>query len=235
MSKGKKIALCLAAAGLMTGGCGTSTAEPAAQTKAEAPKPVALALPGDPVERAATCSGAYLARAQLQPGFEQNGISEEDMSRVIHPAYIDAGSSGQVEQGRLELSGNKSPLKAAEFRKNGKAEAAIAACEQAYPALRRGSFKALPADDVTARAVCAATAGALAQTYEATEGVRSERMPQIARLMVELVDPVTADFERKGITDLEAMNGELRRALAESMRSGPPGEVVTACLARFKA
>jgi hypothetical protein len=234
MSK-RNALLGLAAAGLITSACGTSTAEPARDAVAQTPKRAALTLPADPVERAATCSGAYLAVAQLQPGFEKNGVSEDEMNRVMHPVYVDAGASGRIEQARLELAGNKSPIKAAEFRKNGKAEATIVACEEVYPAIRAGAFKALPTEDAQARIACVATAGALVQTYQATEEVRSERLPAIARLMEQLTEPVFADFERQGVTDVELMNAELRAVLARTMRSGPPGEVMTACLARFGA
>jgi hypothetical protein len=109
----------------------------------------------------------------------------------------------------------------------------MAECEKAYPALQSGSFKALPADPAGARAACMATAAALAQSYRATAKVRSERLPAFERLIEQLTEPVFNDFQEKGSEDVEVMNKSLREVLAETMRSGPPGEVMSACLKRF--
>lgn len=224
------LGLCIGSIGLA--GCGESGSQ-TPETLPAARKLAAVTLPVDPVERAATCSGAFMAKAQLRPDFETAGLSEADLIRVLHPVYLDATVTGELDRARLELGGNKAPQKAAEFRKNGRADAAIAECRQAEPSIRPGTFRGLPADPAQARAACVTLAAALVESYQVTEGVRAVSVPAYTRMIQGLDEPVYADLMAAGIGSEAEGSRYMRQAVAKAMRFGPPEETMQACLARF--
>jgi hypothetical protein len=192
--------------------------------------PKTLALPDQPVDRAATCGVIAAQSARLATHDIQASLPFEAMGQIIHYPLL-AGSAG----------GSFSPDIAAEVQarmtalqdgiSEGKWQELIPACQSAFPATAVKQVK-LPADRFDAQLGCVELGDFLRSALEEQAEYANE-LGEYRDLGRKLEATLSAGLRSRAGPDLGARQEERRKALATIAKAGPPVAVLRECLARF--
>lgn len=192
--------------------------------------PKTLALPDDPVDRAATCSVVAAADARLVTDVRQV-LPFEAQGRIVHYPLL-AGSTGETFSAE---AATKASARTADLESNiteGKWKDLIPQCRTAFPATAKTDIE-LPDDRYRAQLGCNELADfmLLALTQQA-EHYGNELSAYLA-LKRKLEQPIVPGLRAAAGTDLEAQKVERGKALSAFAKLGPPVEVLKICIDRY--
>lgn len=185
-----------------------------------------IALPENPMDRAATCYAAAITEISATKG----DLTAEQANRSAQFVYLGAVSDGIAEPSKLPLVMQKAEALRAEIKKAGNAAAYKSACAKAYPSTVTGSFKGLPVDDRSTRMICFTLSTAAMQVYESsrvTPPVTTANMN--TKLDVQLRDEINAE----GNVNPAELAGLAMRSMAKAVELGSMNEVLAACVGRY--
>ena len=204
------LALCLALAG-----CG-------------GPKP--LTLPGEPVDRAATCAVVAAAEARTAAKDVQAALPLDAQGRIVHFALLAASAGGSFEAGTANAVNARMKALQDEVT-SGKWQALAQPCRDAFPAAWNAEPE-LPKRPLDAQLACEQLAEFMAN---ALGGDRSAA-PEVARyrtLRRTLNDRLAPALRARVGGGFEAQQAAGRKALAAAAQLGSPVAVLDRCLTRF--
>jgi predicted small lipoprotein YifL len=208
--RGALIALALALAG-----CGGS--EP-------------LALPSDPVDRAATCGVVAAAGARVAVNDMNADLPLEAQGRILHYGMLAASEGGEFKaQTASDVSHRMAALQ--DKITQGKWQALPPSCAAAFPATTKPAA-ALPAAPLDAQLACEELAGFLDSAIPDEKGYGNE-LAEYRRLRRELNDALAPRLRARAGSQMPAQQAARRKALAAAAQLGPPIPVMQACLKRF--
>lgn len=192
------------------------------------PKP--LALPADPVDRAATCAVVAAAEARVAVKDVQAPLPLAAQGRVVHYGLLAASAQGHFEAETANAVNRR--MNAIEGRiTGGRWQALAAPCRQAYPAAANAA-PALPPGRLDAGMACEELAEFMANAFDGRKDL-AHQVSEYRTLRRTLNDRLAPALKTKVQGGFEAQQAEGRKALARAAGLGPPTAVLDLCLARF--
>ena len=191
--------------------------------------PTTLALPEQPVERAATCGAVAAAEARSATDVDAP-LSLEAIGRVIHYPML-AASAGESFSTDAATQVQKRMAELQDSIGEAKWQDLIPACKAAFPAAAVTNV-ALPANRFEAQLGCDELGDFLRSSLEAQDAYMNE-LGEYRQLSNKL-DPILATgMHSRAGADSAAQQAERRKALAAMAKLGPPVAVMRQCVAQF--
>lgn len=205
---------------------------PASALMLSACGPKQLALPADPVDKAATCAVVSAADARQQNPNARGDLDFDAQTRIIHYAML-AGIDGDGFSTKT-ASAVVSRMSEVEANiTNGKWQDLVAPCDEAFPEVRKTSGVALPEARFDAQLGCYAMADFLVKTVTTTDPKAQERFAAFQQMKRNLDGSIGKTIKARGAGDYEKTLDLKQGALVKMTRLGAPAEVMKMCTARF--
>lgn len=192
--------------------------------------PKALALPDDPVQRAATC-GVVAAASARQGSDVKAKLGFEDQSRILHYALIEGSSQGSFDKTRAATVANTMPG-LGESVTGAKWEELKGPCAAAYPATAKTDVGALPKDRLTAQLGCDGLAQFMTSALREDEASYIDRIRALDDMQRGIDAKIGPLLSARGISP-ERSIAVRDEAVAQLVRLGPPHLVLDRCVADF--
>ena len=191
--------------------------------------PQALALPEEPIDRAAMCGSVTAASARAATAVGAP-LSLEAIGKVLHYPML-AGSAGERFSSDIAAAVQTRMSELQDSVGEGKWQDLIPACNAAFPATSIDQVT-LPADRFAAQLGCDELGEFLLSSLEAQDEYLNE-LGEYRQLTNKLETTVAAGLRSRTGSDSDARQDERRQALATMAKAGPPVAVMHACLVRF--
>lgn len=207
------------------------TALPLAMVLLASCGPHKLALPDDPVDRAATCAVVSAASSRSSAPVS-GGLGFDAQTRIIHYAMLagtdDKGLSAKrtaaVIARMSELEGHIT---------DGKWQKLTAPCDEAYPEVRKVAGIELPASKFDAELGCYALGDFLARSVQTSDPKGETTLATYNKLHRKLDAPIGAGLKERGASQVEKTQLLKDQALGRMTRLGAPVKVMEMCTGRF--
>jgi len=193
--------------------------------------PKTLALPEQPIDRAATCGVAAAAAARLAVTDVKAPLPLAAHGRIVHYALL-AGTEGGEFSGETASAVSRRMSALQEGITRSKWQALAPACEAAYPAAVKTEI-ALPESGLDAELGCNELAEFLITALEGQEHDYGNEIGGYRKLRLKLNDMIVSGLRARAGSDLKAQQNERRKALAKAAQWGSPTAVMDRCIDRF--
>lgn len=204
-------ALLPGAAALLLAGCG-------------GPKPIAL--PGEPIDRAATC-GVITAIAEREQAGAKGDLPADAQARIFHYPLLAASTGDRFDRARADAVFKRMP-QLSEQTTEGKWQPLRPACRAAFPQAAIAAPR-LPDAAAEARVQCFVLADFLRKAFGDLPGAYGEAATRYGALTNRLDAKVAATLGPSGDTQKRRRD----EALAAAAKLGQPPAVIAACEKRF--
>lgn len=194
--------------------------------------PKSLALPADPVDRAATCGVVAAATARTAVTDLKAPLPLPAQGKIFHYALL-AASSGEAFDADTANRVNKRMRELQESITGGKWKELAPACDAAFP-LAGKTEVALPEGRLDAQLACEELAEFASVALEGEEIHYGNELAAYRRMRSELNDALGPGLRGRAGAGLEAQARERKRALAAAAKLGSPIAVLDTCAERFK-
>jgi hypothetical protein len=193
-----------------------------------------LALPADPIDRAATCGVVAAAAARAGVADIKAPLPFEQQGRIMHYAMLAASEGKAFDTSRAAAVVKRMPELEGGIT-GGKWETLVQPCAEAYPATQATGPVTLPADPLQAETSCYALATFLARALGAQDVAYGDRLTEYGSMNRALDPKIGAALARRGIDSKSERAAEMRaEALAKVVKLGPPMTVMARCLEKYK-
>ena len=192
--------------------------------------PKALALPDDPIERAATCSVVAAADARVATGVKGN-LSAEAQGRIFHYPLLAASAGGSYDAD-IAAAVFKREHPIADAVTKGKWQDLKPACASAYPATTVTAPE-LPAKPLDSAIECYMTVDFMRKALAGAGQSYAEAVTRYGALVNKLDPKVSTELTRAGIKGNDAIQTRRKQGLADSAKLGPPPAVIEACTRKY--
>jgi hypothetical protein len=194
--------------------------------------PRALALPEDPVDRAATCGVVAAAAARIAVPEVKAPLPLAAQGRIFHYALVAASRSGTFEpQTANRVNERMRELEAGIT--GGKWRDLVPVCDSAFPVTTKRDVE-LPSGRFDAQIACEELAEFTSVALEGSETHFGNALAGYRRMRTELNDAIGPGLRARAGSSIEAQTRERNRALAEATSLGSPIPVLDKCRERFK-
>jgi len=191
-----------------------------------------LALPADPIDRAATCGVVAAANARQKANSARGALPFEEQGRILHYGMIVASQGGAFQQDKVSAVVKRMPEIEGEI--TGRDFTTLTApCAGAFPAAGRTSGISLPSDPFQARLGCYELGSFLNRSLQSQTLAYGNRLSDYGSLRRRLDYAVGASLRQRGATTKAAQDRLRTRALATMVELGSPAAVMDQCLARY--
>ncbi|MBV9842638.1 MAG: hypothetical protein JOY99_14085 [Sphingomonadaceae bacterium] len=196
--------------------------------------PKALALPDDPIDRAATCGIVAAAKARAGMNSLRGDLPFDAELGVIHYSLLaGAGEKGTGFARDKASAVAKRMATLADKVTAGKWQTLEQPCAQAYPATAPTSPPKLPTTAAQSQLGCYVLADFLRTALQSQDASYGEQLSQLGELRRALDPKLAGRFAAKGQTDIAAQKDPRDEALADMTRRGPPGDLIKLCIAAY--
>ena len=192
--------------------------------------PKTLALPEQPVDRAATCGVVAAAEARAAITDIKAPLPFEAMGRVLHYTLL-AGSTGESFSPDAATDVQKKMTEFQDRITGGKWQDLIPACRSAFPATAVSEVK-LPANRFEAQLGCYELNDYIGSAL-GDEASYDADLSKYQPIKDKLDAAIGSGLRGRVGGDFEAQQQERRKALATIAKAGPPSAVLRQCLDRF--
>lgn len=194
--------------------------------------PKSLALPADPVDRAATCGVVAAATARTALTDVKAPLPLAAQGKIFHYALLTASEGGEFTADTANRV-NKRMGQLQESITGGKWKALAPACDAAFP-LAGKTEVALPEGRLDAQLACEELAEFASVALDGEEVNYGNELAAYRRMRSELNDALGPGLRARAGGGLEAQTRERKRALAAAAKLGSPIAVLDTCAERFK-
>jgi hypothetical protein len=194
--------------------------------------PKALELPGDPVDRAATCAVVAAAAARVSVPDVKAPLPLAAQGKIFHYALIAASHGGTFEAETANRV-NKRMRELEAGITGGKWEDLVPACDSAFPATAKTAVQ-LPSGRFEAQIACEELAEFTSVALEGAEKDFGNELAGYRRMRTELNDAIAPGLRARAGAGSEAQSRERDEALAAAAALGSPIPVLEKCRERFK-
>jgi hypothetical protein len=191
-----------------------------------------LALPADPVDRAATCGVVAAAAARTALTDVKAPLPLAAQGKIFHYALL-AASSGETFEADTANRVNQRMGALQESITGGKWQDLTPACDSAFPAAGKTEVS-LPEGRLDAQLACEELAEFASVALDGEEVNYGNELAAYRRMRSELNDALAPGLRARAGAGLEAQTGERKRALAAAAKLGSPIAVLDTCAEKFK-
>jgi len=194
--------------------------------------PQKLALPSDPIGRAATCGVVAAADARSKNQQVAAPLSFDKQGQIVHYALL-AGAADQ------QFSRDKASAVIAQMQEiqdritSGKWQDLVQPCEAAFPEANLSQSVSLPSDPLTSELSCYMLGKFMTKALASQGNAYEAQLLQYGELARALDPKVAVALEKRGIRSETARNVERNEALSTAAKLGPPSKVMDACSERY--
>jgi hypothetical protein len=193
--------------------------------------PKTLALPADPVDRAATCGVVAASEARSATPNVNAPLSLAAQGRIIHHALLAGAEGGEFSADKAAaVSRRMNELQ--ETITEGKWKELKQPCQQAYPDAARSDVT-LPGDRFDAQLGCDELADFMTTALASQEMQYGNELGEYHALQATLDQLLGPGLRSRAGRALADQMEARRKALAEIARAGSPVAVMGQCVARF--
>ena len=194
--------------------------------------PKQLALPVDPIDKAATCAVVSAADARARSPEATGDLDFDSQTRIIHYAMLAA--SGSADFSAKEASAVVSRMSEVEAGiTEGKWQELVAPCDQAFPEVKKTAGIELPKTRFDAQLGCYAMGDFLMKTVTTTDPKAQDRFAEFQKMKRSLDAPIGSGLKARGAGEYEKTQALKDAALVKMTKLGAPAEVMKMCTARF--
>lgn len=193
--------------------------------------PKALALPDNPVDRAATCGVVAAAEARQATADIKVSLPFTAQGRILHYSLL-AGSQGESFSAETANAVGQRMQELQEEITSGKWEELGPACRAAFPEAEVTEVK-LPSDRFDAQLGCDELADFLASALQSQEGDYGNQLGEYSQMTRKLDRTLGPGLRSRAGSSLEAHQEERREALAATAKLGSPVAVMRQCVERY--
>ncbi|HEX8124275.1 MAG TPA: hypothetical protein VF548_01700 [Allosphingosinicella sp.] len=191
-----------------------------------------LALPADPIDRAATCAVVAATAARTAEADVKAPLPLAAQGKIFHHALLAASEGGTFEAETANRVNKRMRALEAGIT-GGKWQDLVPVCDSAFPAtVKTGAT--LPAGRFEAQIACEELAEFTSIALEGAERDYGNELAAYRRMRTELNDAIAPGLRAKAGSDTEAQARERKRALAQAAALGSPISVLGKCRERFK-
>jgi hypothetical protein len=191
-----------------------------------------LALPADPIDRAATCGVVAAAAARTALTDVKAPLPLAAQGKIFHYALLVASEGGEFKA----ETANRVNRRMRELESGitgGKWRDLVPACDSAFPVAGKTDVK-LPATRLDAQLACEELADFTGVALEGAESDYGNELAAYRRMRSELNDLLAPGLRDRAGGSAEAQSRERDRALAAATQLGSPIPVLDRCVERFK-
>lgn len=192
-----------------------------------------LALPSDPIERAATCGVVTAAQARTEQTNISAPLGFDKQGAIMHYALL----AGAEEEGFSRERAAKVVERMAALGDSlteKKWETLIAPCRQSFPATDPAKAVSLPDDRLEAQLSCYMLGDFLSKAMKMQGNAYGDELIQYGMLNNDLDPKIASGLARRGIAGNGDKAKELRNAaLSDAAQRGSPMAVMEKCKATY--
>lgn len=194
--------------------------------------PKQLALPSDPIGKAATCAVVSAASARADAPGATGDLGFDAQTRILHYAMLAATNDGQFSAKKAsEVVGKMGEVEKAVT--DGKWQALVSPCDQAYPEVKKTSGIELPKGKFDAELGCYSLGDFLVKTVSTTDPKAQEQLSELMKMRRDLDGPVGSQLKARGASGYERTLELKQGALGKMTKLGAPAETARICQSRF--
>ena len=192
--------------------------------------PKSLALPEQPIDRAATCGVVAAANARQGTDIKQE-LPFGAQAGIVHYALIAASGTGEFQPETASQVAQRMTAVQDQVT-SGKWQELTPACRDAYPDAAKTDVT-LPADRFDAQLGCDELADFLDTALGAQGTAYVNELGKYQELSRKLDAALGTSLKTRAGADLADQQAARRKALAEITKAGPPAAVMQQCVERF--
>ena len=193
--------------------------------------PKTLALPEDPIDRAATCGVVAAIEARAAITDIKAPLPFEAQERVLHYSLL-AGAEGESFSLEAANGVTKRLTQLQGEITKGKWKELVPACRAAFPAAQVTDVK-LPADSFDAQLQCDELGDFITTALASQDVHYAERLNDYGELARKLDQRLGPGLRSRAGANLEAQQDARRAALAKAAKLGSPAAVMKQCVERY--
>jgi len=194
--------------------------------------PKQLALPSDPIDKAATCAVVSAADARAHTPDVRGDLDFDAQTRIIHYAMLAASESDSFSSKTAsQVVGRMGQVEAAVT--DGKWQALVAPCDEAYPAVKKTSGIELPSARFDAALGCYSLGDFLVKTVSTTDPKAQAQLSDLTKMKRDLDGMVGNGLKARGAGGYEETLALKQAALVRMTKLGAPAETARICTGRF--
>jgi hypothetical protein len=191
-----------------------------------------IALPADPVDRAASCAVVAAAAARTALTDVKAPLPLAAQGKIFHYALLAASPGGAFDPETANRVNKRMPELEAGIT-GGKWRDLVPVCDAAFPATGKTDVT-LPAGRFEAQIACEELGEFASVALEGAERNFGNELAGYRRMRTELNDALAPGLLAKAGRSTEAQSRERHRALAAAASLGSPIPVLDKCVERFK-
>lgn len=194
--------------------------------------PKQLALPSDPVSRAATCAVVSAADSRAKSPDMKGDLGFDDQTRILHYAMLEASGGGSFSAKKASDVVSRMGEVEAEVT-GGKWQGLVSPCDQAYPQVKKAAAIKLPKARFEAALGCYSLGDFLVKTVQTHEPRAQERLSELMKMRRDLDGTVGAGLKARGAGEYEQTLALKQKALGDMVELGALSETAKVCRSRF--
>ena len=192
-----------------------------------------LALPADPIGKAATCGVVAAADARAANAEQVAApLSFDRQGHIIHYALL-AGAQGDRFSRTAAAAVVERMQVIQDAVTDGKWKALVQPCNAAYPEANSANAVTLPSDPLEAEMSCYTLSKFMAKALAVQGNAYEKQLLEFGTLGRNLDPRIGRGLDRRGIRSEAARLAQRDIALAKAARLGSPAKVMDACTARY--
>ncbi len=212
----RKITIALSATLVMLAGCG----------------PKKLALPTDPIDRAATCAVVSAAGARAGNSDIKADLDFPAQTHILHYAMLAASDGNRFDTAKASAVVSRMSEVEGDVTA-GKWQGLVQPCNQSFPLATKTGGVELPTQRFEAAIGGYALGDFLTRTVTSKSPVTQEKMSELMTMRRNLDATIGNGLKARGASKYENTLELKQEALVRMTRLGPPNETAQACTARF--
>ncbi len=190
-----------------------------------------LALPADPVDRAATCGVVAAAAARTAVTDVKAPLPLAAQGKIFHYALLTASEGGAFKAETANRINKRMRALEAGIT-GGKWSDLVPVCDSAFPTTAKTEIN-LPSGRFEAQIACEELAEFTSVALEGSERHFGNELAGYSRMRTELNDALAPGLRARAGSDTQAQSRERDEALAAAAALGSPIPVLDKCMERF--
>lgn len=194
--------------------------------------PRQLTLPGDPIDRAATCAVVSAADSRQHAPIGKGDLGFSAQTRILHYAMLAGSEDNGFSTGKASAVVTRMSELEADITK-GKWQDLVVPCDSAYPEVKKTAGIELPKARFEAQLGCYALGDFLVKTVTTSDPGAQDQMSQLMEMRRKLDSSIGNGLKARDASKYEKTLELKQAALVRMTRLGAPAEVVKMCTKRF--